>query len=118
MIEFRDALTMLTLLIAATSVILVSRNARRATLVQAQNTDLTRIRDLRSELAETKTELHEVRVQATQLAAQMNAANEAAAIAYRQRAEMLMYARMPGVTIEDWLKHFDQSPPELTEHKS
>lgn len=112
-LEMRDILTILSILVAAASMILVSRNSRKATAVQAQNTDLARIRDLRAELAATKDELHEVRTQATALAAQVTAANEAATVAYRHRAEMLIYARMPGVTIEDWLRHFDQAPPEL-----
>lgn len=114
-LETRDMITLLSVLVALASMVIVSRNARRATAVQAQNTDLARIRDLRSELAETKHELDEVKKQATQLAMQVTAANEAATVAYRQRAEMLLYARMPGVTIEDWLRHFDQTPPELTE---
>lgn len=117
-LETRDLLTILSLVIAALSMIVVSRNARRATAVQTEATDLARIRDLRVELAETKKELHEVKVQATQLAAQVGAANEAATIAYRLRAEMLIYARMPGVTIEDWLRHFDQAPPELNSRQS
>lgn len=110
MIELRDAITMASLAIALLSVILVSRNSRKATAVQMQNVDLTRIRDLRHELAETKSELHEVKVQAAQLAAQLTAANEAGVEAAKREAEMLMYARMPGVTIEDWRDRFDVPP--------
>jgi len=120
-LETRDVLTICSLLVAALSMILVSRNARRATAVQAQNTDLARIRDLRSELAETKTELDETRAQvnrarteALQLAVQVQTMNDALTQAYQRHAEMLMYARMPGVKIEDWLARFDQTPPELT----
>jgi septal ring factor EnvC (AmiA/AmiB activator) len=119
-LETRDVLTLLSIVVAAISIVLVSRNARKATAVQAQNVDLTRMRDLRHELSETRAELretrkelHEVKSQASELAAQVTATNEAMTAAYRQRAEMLIYARMPGVTIDDWLRHFDQEPPEL-----
>jgi chromosome segregation ATPase len=122
-LETKDVLTLISLLIAAASILLVSRNARRATAVQAQNLDVTRIRDLRhevaetkAELAETRQELHRVKNQATELSVQVNAMNEALSDAYRRHTEMLMYARMPGVTIEDWLRHFDQTPPEITPH--
>lgn len=120
-LEMRDLLTILSILVAAGSMILVSRNARRATAVQAQNTDLARIRDLRSELAEAKSELgetrqevHRTKTEAMQLAVQVQTMNDALTAAYKRHTEMLMYARMPGVTIEDWLRHFDQTPPELT----
>lgn len=120
-LETRDVLTIASLIVAAISMILVSRNARRATAVQAQNTDLARIRDLRSELAETKSELgetrqevHRARTEALQLAVQVQTMNDALTQAYQRHAEMLMYARMPGVKIEEWLARFDQAPPELT----
>lgn len=122
-LEMRDVLTILSILIAAGSMILVSRNARRATAVQAQNTDLARIRDLRSELAETKAELgetrqevHRAKAEAGKLAIQVQTINDSLSDAYRLHAEMLTFARMPGVTIEDWLNRFDQTPPELTPH--
>lgn len=109
-LDIRDVLMGVSLLIAAASMILVSRNARRATAVQRQNTDLTRIRDLRNELRETKDELDVVREQATLLNRQLVEANGAATAAYRERAEMLRYARMPGVTLEDWISRFDAPP--------
>lgn len=119
--ELRDVLTILSILVAAASVIIVSRNARRATAVQAQNTDLARIRDLRAEVAETKAELgetrqemHRAKGEAMQLAVQVQTMNEALTKAYQRHAEMLMFARMPGVTIEDWVQRFDQAPPEIT----
>jgi hypothetical protein len=113
--ETRDVIAILSIFAAVVSMIIVSRNARRATGVQLQNIDLTRIRDLRSELAEVTSELHRTKMQITELTVQVTAANEAATGAYRQQAEMLLYARMPGVTIEDWLRHFGQAPPALTE---
>ncbi len=113
MIEMRDAITMASLAIALLSVVLVSRNSRKATMVQMQNVDLTRIRDLRHELAETKSELNAVKEQVSGLSIQLDAANERSLAHARREIEMLQYARMPGVTIDDWLEHFDQAPPEL-----
>jgi hypothetical protein len=119
-IELRDAITLAALAVSLLSVILVSRNSRKATSVQMQNTDLTRIRDLRHELAETKTELSQTRSELTvvkgqvaDLSIQLDAANERSLQHARREIEMIQYARMPGVTMEDWLEHFDQVPPEL-----
>jgi septal ring factor EnvC (AmiA/AmiB activator) len=109
MIELRDVIAGLSVLLALASMIVVSRNARRATSVNAQNTDLTRIRDLRQELKETKDELDRARAQATQLTIQLQEANDAAMTAYRQRAEMLRFAQMPGMDIPTWLSRF--APP-------
>lgn len=105
--ETRDLITILAVLVSLASMLVVSRNARRATKVQAQNTDLTRIRDLRAELRETKDELTHVKDQATALSLQLNAAHERSIEFARKEIEMLQYARMPGVTMEDWLKRFD-----------
>lgn len=113
MIELRDLISMGALLVALLSVILVSRNSRRATTVNAQAVDLTRIRDLRHELGEAKSELDSVKKQVTDLARQLTEASDAATQAYRDRAEMLRYARMPGVTLEDWLARFDTGPAAL-----
>lgn len=106
-VELRDVIAVFSVLVAVISVVLVSRNARRATAVNAQNLDLARIRDLRAELKETKDELDNVRKQASELATHLTEANERAISYARNEAEMLRYARMPGVTIEDWLRRFD-----------
>lgn len=105
--ETRDVITILSVLVAVASMLLVSRNARKATAVNAQNLDLARIRDLRAELKETKEELDGVRKQVAELAALGAEANERAITYARREAEMLRYARMPGVTIDDWLQRFD-----------
>jgi septal ring factor EnvC (AmiA/AmiB activator) len=110
MIELRDVIAGLAVLVALVSMVIVSRNARRATSVHAQNTDLTRIRDLRAELKETKDDLDRVKAQATQLNIQLQEANDAAMTAYRQRAEMLRYAQIPGMDMNAWLARF--APPE------
>lgn len=107
--ETRDLVAILSILVAIASMIIVSRNARRATGVNAQNADLTRIRDLRSELRETKDELDRAKAQATQLTIQLQEANDAAMTAYRQRAEMLRFAQMPGMDMVTWIDRF--APP-------
>lgn len=109
-IELRDIITFLSVLVAIGGMLLVSRNAQRATSVQAQNADLTRIRDQRAELREMKEELVHVKEQVTALTAQLTAANERS-LAYAQREiEMMQYAQMPGVTIEDWRRRFEIPP--------
>lgn len=106
-IDFRDLVAILSVLVAVISMLIVSRNARAATSVNAQNLDLARIRDLRQELAETKTELHAVREQASELANHLTEAN-ARAVGYAQReAEMIRYASMPGTTMDDWMQRFN-----------
>jgi len=119
MLETRDVLTLLSILVAAVSIVLVSRNARKATAVQMRNVDLTQIRDLRHELSETKSELKETRAEvrhakaeAEGLSAQVQAMSDALTEAYRKQQEMILYARMPGVEMADWLERFDV-PPEL-----
>ncbi len=105
-IEVRDIVALLSIAVAVVSMIIVSRNARRATSVNAANTDLTRIRDLRAELKETKDELDRAKAQATQLTIQLQEANDAAMVAYRQRAEMMRFAQMPGMDMRTWINHF------------
>jgi hypothetical protein len=61
-------------------------------------------------LRETKDELDHVKGQVKSLSLQMAAANDAAMEAMMQRQEMLRYAAMPGVTIEDWRKRFEVPP--------
>jgi hypothetical protein len=107
MIELRDAIAFGSLFVAVVSMLIVSRNARRATAVNAQNLDLARIRDLRIELKETKDELDGVKRQARELNAHLAEANDRAISYARREAEMLRFARMPGVTIDDWLRRFD-----------
>jgi len=112
-IHTRDLVTLLSVIVALVIGLLANRNAKRALRPQAENTDLTRIRDLRAELTEAKHECDTLRGQLHQLNIQAKAANDSAMDAYRERQEMLSFARMPGVTIEDWLRRFDQAPPEL-----
>jgi hypothetical protein len=112
-IELRDLIAMLSIIVALGSMLIVSRNARRATNVQTENVDLARIRDQRAELRELKDELVHVKEQVTALNAQLTAANERS-LAYAQREiEMMQYAQMPGVTIEDWRRRFE-IPPAVT----
>lgn len=112
-IELRDVLTLASILVALASVLIVNRNARRATSVQTENTDMTRIRDLRAELREAKDEVHHLKGQVDQLAQRMTEANDAATAAYRERAEMIRVARMPGMDMDRWLARFEGLPPQL-----
>lgn len=104
--ELRDVISGLSVLLALVGMLVVSRNARKATSVQMENADLTRIRDLRSELRETKTELDAFRDQVLRLGRQLTEANDAAMEAYRWRAEALRYAQMPGMDMATWLARF------------
>lgn len=113
MIELRDVLTGVLVLITLGSMLLVNRNARRANRVHAENIDLTRIRDLRHELTETRTELKQARGEVGELKGQIEAlmtqvarANGAVEDSYRLQMEMIRYARMPGTTLDDWLNRF------------
>jgi peptidoglycan hydrolase CwlO-like protein len=113
-IETRDLIAIFSVLLALVSMIIVSRNSRKATAVSTENADLARIRDLRVELRETKDELDHVKTQVGRLSRQLDEASAAATEAYRERAEMLRYARMPGMDLDGWLTRFDSRPPGLT----
>lgn len=109
-VETRDIVAFLAVLISIASMIVVARNARKATAVHAENVDLARIRDLRQELRETRQELAETKAEVHQLTIQVREANAAATAAYREREEMRRYAQMPGMDIEMWLRRFAHPP--------
>lgn len=109
--EPRDVIAFVSVLVALLGMVLVSRNARRATSVQSENADLVRIRELRIELRETKDELDHVKSQVERLSRRLDEANDAATTAYRDRAEMLRVARTPGMDLDNWLVRFDSRPP-------
>lgn len=111
-LEPKDILQAFLLLATIVSVVVVNRNARRATAVNAENVDLARIRDLRSELTEAKVELDVVKRQVGEMMRQTQAANDAAYQAVRDREEMLRYGRMPGMDIERWLARFGDDRPQ------
>lgn len=106
-LEPRDLFYLLGVVGAFISIYFVNRNAKRATAVQVENIDLTRIRDLRAELKEAKEEVAVLRQQVTEFAEQMAAINRARYEAERHREEMLRYGRMPGMSMADWLARFD-----------
>lgn len=113
-IEPRDLIAICSILIAVVSMLVVSRNAKKAHAVQLQNTDLTRIRDLRAELKEVRDELRGVSAEAANMRRQMTQTNEFANELLRERMEMIRYAQMPGVTITDWLERYgDKDYPRL-----
>jgi uncharacterized coiled-coil DUF342 family protein len=105
-IETRDLVSLLAVIVSIVSMIIVSRSARRATSVNAQNLDLVRIRDLRAELSETRNEMDKCRSEVRSLTVQLEEANQAALKAYREREDMRRYAQMPGMDIETWLRRF------------
>ena len=105
--ETRDIIAAVAIVASVVSMLMVNRNARRTLSMQAENVDLARIRDLRQELRETKEELDKVRGQTRELSEHLTEANERAITYARREAEMLRFARMPGVTIDDWLRRFD-----------
>lgn len=109
-IEPRDVITGLSVIVAFIGMMLVNRNAKRALRPAAENTDLTRIRDLRQELRETKDEVSHLRVQITDMSIQLNSANERSMAYARREVEMIQYAQMPGVTMDDWRRRFDVPP--------
>jgi chromosome segregation ATPase len=116
-IDLRDLISALAVLVAAASMLIVSRNARRATSVQTQSTDLTRIRDLRMELRETKDDLDRCKTQVTQLSRQLTEASDAALESYRERMEMVRYAAIPGMDMSQWRARFDPpKPPAALDH--
>ncbi len=106
-IELRDLFYLVGVFGAFMSIYFVNRNAKRATAQQVENTDLTRIRDLRAELKEAKEEVEKLRAQMNGLAEQMADVSRARYEADRHREEMLRYARMPGMSMADWLSRFD-----------
>jgi peptidoglycan hydrolase CwlO-like protein len=111
-LEVRDVLTILAIMVSLVTMIVVSRNARRATAVQTQNVDLARIRDLRSELAEAKSELDAVKTQAAELNRKLQVSNREASQAWTEVAELKRLAHRPGMTMETFRAYIGPLPPE------
>lgn len=109
-LEFRDVLTVGALVATLLGTLLVSRNARKATSVNAQNVDLARIRDLRSELAETKNELEACKTQATELNRKLQISNREASQAWLELAELKRLAHRPGMTLPRLLEYIGPLP--------
>lgn len=117
--EIRDFLAIGAVLISLAGMLLVNRNARRATGVQVVNTDLTRIRDLRAEVRDLTSDVQVARTEAASLRGenvetrrQMVEIHEFSNRLLRERMEMIRYAQMPGVDIHDWLDRYgnDEHP--------
>lgn len=113
-IELRDILTAAAILGTFVSVYLVNRNAKRSWALQqkqaqaaSENTDLTRIRDLRSEVTEANARITSLNARITEMEQHLTDANRRAMVYAQREAEMFRYARMPGVTMDDWLDRFD-----------
>lgn len=111
--ETRDLLTLMAILVSVTTMLVVSRNARKATSVQVQNTDLTRIRDLRSEVRDLTHDLQTARAESValrsenaQIRDQMVEIHKFANQMLQDRMEMIRYAQIPGVSITDWLDRY------------
>lgn len=115
-ITMRDLITAASVVVAFIAMRRANRNAKHALRPAVENVDLTRIRDLRSELAETKTELNHVKAQVSEVSTQLSEAHDRYLALARREIEMVQYANMPGVTIEDWRQRFSQ-PPEAIGHR-
>lgn len=115
-VTMRDLITAASVIVAFIAMRRGNRNAKMALKPAVENVDLTRIRDLRSELAETKTELNHVKAQVGEVSAQLGEAHERYLALARREIEMVQYANMAGVTIEDWRQRFSQ-PPEAIGHR-
>lgn len=100
-LEIRDMIALGSIAVAIITMLVVSRNARKATSVQLQNTDLTRIRDLRSEVKDLTGEVSELR-------RQLGESNDFGHRMLRERMEMIRYAQMPGIDIHDWLDRYGE----------
>ncbi len=105
-IELRDLIAILALLVSAAGMILVSRNARRATGVNEQQLTLARVRDLRNELTETETKLKGVNEQLDRAGTQLEEAEQFGRRMLMERMEMIRYAQMPGMDIGQWLARY------------
>lgn len=119
-LDTRDIIAILAIVASLTAALIASRNARRSTAVQLQQADLTRIRDLRTEVKDMTVEVQAARAEAqaarseaaelrrenAENRAQMVEINEFANRLLRERMEMIRYAQMPGVDINDWLSRY------------
>lgn len=105
-LEIRDILTLIVIVVSIGSTLLVNRNSRNATQVNAQSLDLSRIRDLRTEVSEakadlaaTRTELNACQQQAAELHRRLLVSNREAGEAWTELAELKRLAHRPGMTI-------------------
>ncbi len=105
-IELRDLVGILSLFVAAISMVVVSRNSRKATGVNEQQLTLARVRDLRNELTETEARFKGVNEQLDRASAQLEAAELFGRRMLLERMEMIRYAQMPGMDIDQWLARY------------
>lgn len=111
-IELRDLLTLGVLLASILSIAVVSRNARRATAVNAQNVDLARIRELRAELRETQSDLEACKDQVSELSRKLTVANRDGAQAWMELAELKRLAHRPDMTMVRFREYIGPLPTE------
>ncbi len=125
-LEFRDMLALGAIIVSLISAVMVSRNGRAATSVNAANVDLARIRDLRSEVTETKNDLiatrnelkdtrrdlDHCREQVAELSRQLQTANRDAGQAWLELAELRRLAHRPDMTIERLREYVGTLPDE------
>jgi uncharacterized protein (DUF3084 family) len=117
--DLQSVLTMCALALTLVSMILVNRNARRATSVQSETRDLARMRDLRHELEVAERKLGDVKRRADEADSQVEeltgklqeanrrgrlAQNEAAQ-AWTELAELKRMAHRPGMTLPKLLEY-------------
>lgn len=109
-LEVRDVLTLGVLIASVLSMILVSRNARRATAVNAQNVDLARIRELRAEVQDVRSELGVCKEQASELSRKLGVANRDGAQAWTELAELKRMAHRPDMTMPRFREYVGPLP--------
>jgi uncharacterized protein YlxW (UPF0749 family) len=98
-LKFETVLTILALFLTAVSMVLVNRNARRATSVQAENRDLARIRDLRAELTDTRKELDQCHEAVADLNRKLKVSNRDAETAWIELLALKRMAHRPDMTL-------------------
>jgi outer membrane murein-binding lipoprotein Lpp len=115
-----NILTICAVLVSALVGIGTIRNSRRAASAQVQNTDLTRIRDLRAEIKDLRDEVRaareetssarseasQARQETAQHRMQMAEMNDWGNRLLQERMEMIRFAQMPGVDIHQWLDRY------------
>lgn len=111
-IELRDLLSIVLAAITLLSIVVVSRNARRATAVNAENVDLARIRELRAEVRETQTDLDVCRTQVAELSRKLTVANRDGAQAWMELAELKRLAHRPDMTLVRFREYIGPVPEE------
>jgi signal transduction histidine kinase len=109
-LELRDVLTIVVILVSAVSILVVSRNARKATSVNSQSVDLARIREQRAEIRETQADLDTCKTQLAELSRKLTVANRDGARAWMELAELKRLAHRPDMTLSRFREYIGPIP--------